>query len=96
MCTKAFTDGLAGTSYDEAMAFCKTFGAVLAPMESADEQTIITGMAAALNPPKGSMWIGARRQSDGRFYWELDHRPVMTGMGTNWHTTAYHSEPNNS
>lgn len=98
MCTKAFTDGLAKTSYDQAMAFFQKHGAVLAPMESADEQKTILDMVKALNPPAGSMWIGARGKPphSETFYWELDGRRVVLGMGTNWHSYHGHQEPNNA
>lgn len=88
MCVKAFTDEMELKNYADSMAFCRTLGGVLAPMESADEQTLILKLMEDVKPKKGgAMWLGGRKGSDRIFYWEIDGRQVMLG---NWNS----GEPN--
>lgn len=92
MCAKAFTTELEYKTYDEAMTFCATHGAVLAPMESVDEQELIIDLMNTARPASGgAMWLGARRnESGGEFYWAIDDKVVGNWIG-NWTP----NEPNN-
>ena len=92
MCIKAFTTELERKNYEQALNFCGTFGAVLAPMESSDEQSLIIQLMQDASPVKqGAMWLGGQRKDDGGpFYWSIDGRQVVTA---NWETST--NEPNN-